>query len=289
MPRLLTIAAAFAGALAAALPSAVAADERLVSAGGVVTEILYALGAQSRIVGVDTTTPPMAPAALDGARDGLVRALSRGGRCCLSSRPPAIIRAGHAAGRTTTLRGDPPARRPSDRSGAAPTARAQRGVLQEETTRSPTIGGLSRASTVRGAAAYAQHRVEAARGPRRARTGLGDRTVRDLFVLSRSPGRAEYGRRQHALRRREIRIRMHSPPSGRSRVRPVTEEAMVRPCAGTGCSTSRRGAQRSFAGGATSSTLLLPSRRNNAAPAADRRLVNEWTGSGLLGFGRRAR
>jgi iron complex transport system substrate-binding protein len=99
IPRLgIASLGAAVGALAMALvltqcvPTARAqspSGERIVAAGGAVTEILYALGLQDRIVGVDTTSL-FPPAALkDKPNVGYVRALSAEG--VLSLRPTLVI------------------------------------------------------------------------------------------------------------------------------------------------------------------------------------------------------
>lgn len=78
---------------AAALPFAhsasQAAGRRIVAAGGVITEIIYALGRQDLLVGVDTTSLFPAAAMKDKAQVGYVRALSPEG--VLSLRPTDLI------------------------------------------------------------------------------------------------------------------------------------------------------------------------------------------------------
>jgi iron complex transport system substrate-binding protein len=75
----------------AGLPAAARAQaaQRIVAAGGVVTEILYALGRQDLIVGVDTTSLHPPEAMRDKANVGYVRALSAEG--VLSLRPTAVL------------------------------------------------------------------------------------------------------------------------------------------------------------------------------------------------------
>jgi iron complex transport system substrate-binding protein len=63
--------------------------ERIVVAGGVITEVLYALGLQSRIVGVDTTSLFPPEALRDKPSVGYVRALSAEG--VLSLKPSLVI------------------------------------------------------------------------------------------------------------------------------------------------------------------------------------------------------
>lgn len=63
--------------------------ERIVAAGGVVTEVLYALGLQDRIVGVDTTSQWPPEALKEKKSVGYVRALSAEG--VLSLKPSQVI------------------------------------------------------------------------------------------------------------------------------------------------------------------------------------------------------
>jgi iron complex transport system substrate-binding protein len=98
IPRRLvaSLGAAF-GALAMAVvltqcsdrAAAQAAPERIVAAGGVVTEILYALGAEDRIVGVDSTSAHPPAALKEKPNVGYVRALSAEG--VMSLKPSRVI------------------------------------------------------------------------------------------------------------------------------------------------------------------------------------------------------
>lgn len=63
--------------------------DRIVAVGGVITEVLYALGLQDRIVGVDTTSQFPPEAMRDKASVGYVRALSAEG--VLSLKPSLVI------------------------------------------------------------------------------------------------------------------------------------------------------------------------------------------------------
>ena len=78
-------------ALPAALPGAALAQtpDRIVVAGGVITEVIYALGLQDRIVGVDSTSQFPAEALKQKANVGYVRALSAEG--VLSLKPSLIM------------------------------------------------------------------------------------------------------------------------------------------------------------------------------------------------------
>jgi iron complex transport system substrate-binding protein len=70
-------------------PAIAQTPERIVAAGGVITEVLYALGLQDRLVGVDTTSQFPPEALKDKPNIGYVRALSAEG--VLSLRPSLVI------------------------------------------------------------------------------------------------------------------------------------------------------------------------------------------------------
>ncbi|MGO4403804.1 hemin ABC transporter substrate-binding protein [Bosea sp. RAF48] len=70
-------------------PALAQAPERIVVAGGVITEVIYALGLQDQIVGVDSTSQFPAEALKDKANVGYVRALSAEG--VLSLKPSLIM------------------------------------------------------------------------------------------------------------------------------------------------------------------------------------------------------
>lgn len=65
------------------------APERIVASGGVITEVVYALGQQDKLVGVDSTSQFPAQALKDKADIGYVRALSAEG--ILSLKPTRVI------------------------------------------------------------------------------------------------------------------------------------------------------------------------------------------------------
>lgn len=75
--------------------SAARAPERIVAAGGAITEILYALGLQDRLVGVDSTSQFPAEALKEKANIGYVRALSAEGVLSLQ---PSLVLAINGAG-----------------------------------------------------------------------------------------------------------------------------------------------------------------------------------------------
>ncbi|WP_346361408.1 ABC transporter substrate-binding protein [Bosea sp. (in: a-proteobacteria)] len=75
--------------LAVVAPAQAQTAERIVAAGGVVTEVLYALGQQDKVVGVDTTSQWPPEALKDKKSVGYVRALSAEG--VLSLKPSQVI------------------------------------------------------------------------------------------------------------------------------------------------------------------------------------------------------
>ncbi|MBY0360317.1 MAG: ABC transporter substrate-binding protein [Phreatobacter sp.] len=87
-PSRRTLLAATAGLVFSARPGS-SAERRIVAAGGVITEILYALGRQDLLVGVDSTSLHPAEAMREKANVGYVRALSAEG--VLSLRPTDLL------------------------------------------------------------------------------------------------------------------------------------------------------------------------------------------------------
>lgn len=156
------------------------AGERIVAAGGVVTEILYALGVEERLVGVDSTSlePPRARQTLPDI--GYVRALSAEG--VLSLAPDRVI-AVEAAG--------PPAALALVREAGVPIdivdeTTTKEGVLARIRTIGALVGEEARAEALAADVEAGFARLEAAR----ARI---ERPVRVLFVLSLQNGRVMAG------------------------------------------------------------------------------------------------
>lgn len=104
LPTARAVLAAFAALLLAAAPGAVSAGEhdtsRIVSAGGSITEIIYALGEESHLVGVDSTSLHPAAALADNPNVGYLRQLAPEGILSLA---PTLILAEGDAGPPTTL------------------------------------------------------------------------------------------------------------------------------------------------------------------------------------------
>ncbi|MFC4170782.1 hemin ABC transporter substrate-binding protein [Microvirga sp. GCM10011540] len=85
----------------ASVPSRAASPRRIVSIGGAVTEILYRLGRESEIVGVDTTSLFPAEALKTKANVGYVRALGAEG---ILSLDPSLVLATEGAGPPDAMR-----------------------------------------------------------------------------------------------------------------------------------------------------------------------------------------
>lgn len=92
-------------------------ERRIISAGGAITEVLYALGREAEIVGVDSTSQHPAEALQTKANVGYLRALGAEG--VLSLKPNLVI-ATDGAGPPDVLR---ISRAPASRSCASPTSR----------------------------------------------------------------------------------------------------------------------------------------------------------------------
>ncbi len=154
--------------------------QRIVAAGGVITEILYALGRQDLIVGVDTTSLHPPEALRDKANVGYVRALSAEG--VLSLRPTAVL-AIEGAGPPDTVK-----------------LIAEAGVKVERISEDLSETGVVERIRVIGRFVGAEARAEALAAAverefatlRRQREALAARK-RVLFVLSLQNGRAIVG------------------------------------------------------------------------------------------------
>ncbi|HYF53587.1 MAG TPA: ABC transporter substrate-binding protein [Salinarimonas sp.] len=169
--------AALTAAIAFALPAHAAMPRRIVSLGGATTEILYALGREAEIVGVDATSGFPAQALATKPNVGYLRALAAEG--LLSLRPDLVL-AQDGAGPPDTLRlvaqaGVRIARIPDDPSEAGVLERIR--AIAEATEAGPAGDRL--AGEVRTAFASLSA----------ARDRLGAPRVRALVVLSIQNGR----------------------------------------------------------------------------------------------------
>lgn len=259
-------------ALAAPLASpSLAADggraERIVAVGGVITEILYALGAEDRIVGVDSTSlhPPEALATHPDV--GYVRALSAEG--VLSLAPDRVI-AVEAAGPPDAL-----------------ALVAQAGVRVETVSedlnpegivaRILDIGDMVERS---GEARALADEVARAFDDLHAQRAAIDQPVRVLFVLSLQNGRAMVGGRGTSA---DAAIKLAGAINAAAAIegfKPITDEAVIA-AAPDVILTINRGDH------ALSPDDIFALPAFSATPAAGRRNLIAMDGLYLLGFGPR--
>jgi iron complex transport system substrate-binding protein len=244
-----------------------AAPERIVAAGGVVTEILYALGAQDRIVGVDSTSLHPPAALKDKPNVGYVRALSAEG--VLSLKPSRII-AVNSAGPPDVIRllkeaGVPLATIPEDYTEAGVTARI---------TAVGAAANLAAEADVLAAATAAQFARLAD-----LRNGV-DRPKRVLFVLALREGRPMVGGRNSGA---DAIIRLAGGINAADAVegyKPMSDEAVIS-AAPDVILMMDRGAH------AVSADDIFRMASFSATPAAARRALVVMDGLYLLGFGPR--
>jgi iron complex transport system substrate-binding protein len=241
--------------------------ERIVAAGGVVTEILYALGAQDRIVGVDSTSLHPSSALKDKPNVGYVRALSAEGVLSLrpsriiaidSAGPPDVVRLLREAGvRLDTI--------PEDYSEAGVTARIRAvGAASNLASKAEELAGATAAQFARLADL---------------RKGV-DRPKRVLFVLALREGRPMVGGRNSGA---DAIIRLAGAVNAADAVegyKPMSDEAVIS-AAPDVILMMDRGAH------AVSAGELFRMASFSATPAAARRALVVMDGLYLLGFGPR--
>lgn len=264
-------AAALAAALAACagVPAATAASapERIVAAGGVVTEILYALGVEDRIVGVDTTSLHPPQALEDHPDIGYVRALSAEG--VLSLEPDRVI-ATDAAGPPDALALIREAGVPVEMVGEDAT---EAGVLARIRTIGALVGAEARAEAL-------AEGVEAGFADLAAARAAIDRPVRVLFVLSLQNGRAMVGGTGTSA---DAIIRLAGGVNAAAAIegyKPVTDEAIIAAAPDVVLSISRGDHALS-----ADDVFSIPAFA--LTPAADARRLVSMDGLALLGFGPR--
>jgi iron complex transport system substrate-binding protein len=243
------------------------AKGRIVAAGGVVTEILYALGAGDRIAGVDSTSLHPPDALKDKPNVGYVRQLSAEGVLSLK---PSLIIAIEGAGPPDVMRllreaGVPIATIPEDYSPPGVTARIM--AVGAAAGLAPEAGAL---------AASVETRFRRLADLRAA----VDRPKRVLFVLALRDGRPMVGGRNSGA---DAIIRMAGGVNAADAVegyKPMSDEAVIA-AAPDVIVMMDRGAHAVSA----DDLFRLPS--FSATPAAARRALIVMDGLYLLGFGPR--
>lgn len=255
--------------LSASRAFAQAAADRIVVAGGVITEVIYALGRQDRIVGVDSTSLFPAEALRQKANIGYVRALSAEG--VLSLKPTLVLLIDGA--------GPPDAMALLAESGVriARIADGQtpEGVAEKIAAIGAAIGAAEPAARLAARTAESFRELDGLRGRLKAKR-------RVLFVLSLQNGRALVGGRNSSA---DAIIALAGAENAAAAVegyKPMTDEAVIAAAPdmilmmSNGGSNHRTTAEELFA---------LPAFSQTPA-AATGRLVH-MDGLYLLGFGPR--
>jgi iron complex transport system substrate-binding protein len=254
----------FAGVAAAQAQTA----ERIVAAGGVVTEVLYALGLQDRIVGVDTTSQWPPEAQKDKKSVGYVRALSAEG--VLSLKPSQVIAVEGA--------GPPDALALLKESGTPIT------MIPEALTPEAVVAKIAAIGKAAGAAEPAQQLATTVKirfdELDKLRTGL-PKQKRVLFVLSLQNGRTMVGGRTTTA---DAIIALAGGVNAASAVegfKPMTDEAII-----TAAPDVVLMMRFSSAHNATPDELFaMPA--FSQTPAAKQKSLIRMDGLYLLGFGPR--
>ncbi len=254
--------------LAVVAPAQAQAAERIVAAGGVVTEVLYALGQQDKVVGVDTTSQWPPDALKDKKSVGYVRALSAEG--VLSLKPSQVIAVEGA--------GPPDALALLKESGTPIT------MIPEALSPEAVVGKIAAIGKAAGVAEPAQQLAAAVKGRfqelDKLRSGLpGQKRV--LFVLSLQNGRTLVGGRATTA---DAIIALAGGVNAASAVegfKPMTDEAIITAAPDVvlmmrHSSAHNAGPDELFAMPAFSET-----------PAAKQKALIRMDGLYLLGFGPR--
>lgn len=254
--------------LAVVAPAQAQAAERIVAAGGVVTEVLYALGQQDKVVGVDTTSQWPPDALKDKKSVGYVRALSAEG--VLSLKPSQVIAVEGA--------GPPDALALLKESGTPMT------MIPEALSPEAVVGKIAAIGKAAGVAEPAQQLAAAVKGRfqelDKLRSGLpGQKRV--LFVLSLQNGRTLVGGRATTA---DAIIALAGGVNAASAVegfKPMTDEAIITAAPDVvlmmrHSSAHNAGPDELFAMPAFSET-----------PAAKQKALIRMDGLYLLGFGPR--
>jgi iron complex transport system substrate-binding protein len=248
---------------------AAAGEERIVALGGAVTEILYALGAQDRVVAVDTTSLHPPEAMREKPNVGYVRALSAEG--ILSMRPTLVVAVDGA--------GPPDALRLVEGAGVrlarVPDEPTPEGVARKIEIVGELVGSGERATRLAAEvrAGFARLDVE--------RTKVG-RPVRALFVLAVQNGRVLVGGRNTTADSMLRLAGAENAGAGIDGFKPMTDEALT--AAAPDVVVMMRGGGAGHAGADT--LFTLPGLA--ASPAASAGRLVTFDGLYLLGFGPRA-
>ena len=256
-----------AAALSATRTAAARLAPRVVSIGGGITEIVYAIGAQKLLVGVDTTSNfPDAASALPNV--GYARALSAEGVLALA--PTLVLAAGDA--------GPPAVLRQIRQAGIAVELLEADHSFEGLIGRIQRIGGLTgRAEAAR---AVADKITRDWAGVRR-RVTAAEQSPRVLFLMGFDTARLMVAGRRTAAQAMLDYVGARNAAEGFTGYKPLTPEALIsaRPDV---LLTTR---QALDAGGGVSGLLHLPGMAQTPAGRAQRVVASETMF--LLGFGPR--
>ena len=250
-----------------AAPSVGAESDRIVSAGGSVTEILYALEVEEKVVGVDTTSLCPATALKDKPNIGYVRALSAEGIMALK---PSLVLAIEGAGPPDTIRLLSEAQVNIIR---IPDEQNSNGVLRKIEAVGKAVSKTEKAAAL--VVSVSQRFAEL----EEARKSI-DKPVRVLFVLSLQNGRAMVGGRNSAA---DSILKLAGATNVGTAIegyKPMTDEAIIASAPDVILMMSRGDHAMS-----PSDVFALPAFA--ATPAASNKALLSMDGNYMLGFGPR--
>lgn len=265
----LAAGAGFAGPGAIAGPAVAQKSDRIVALGGVVTEVLYALGLQDRIVGVDTTSQFPPEALRDKPGVGYVRALSVEG--VLSLRPSLVI-AIEGAG-------------PPDAIALLREAGVRLVVISEDLSTRGVAARIGAIGAAAGAGEPARRLAETVQAGFEELAALRARVVgkrRVLFALSLQNGRTMVGGANSTA---DAMIRLAggvNAAAGVEGYKPMTDEAVI------AAAPEVVLMMRNSSGHDATPEELFAMPAFSATPAAGARALVRMDGLYLLGFGPRA-
>jgi iron complex transport system substrate-binding protein len=242
-------------------------DTRIVAAGGVITEIIYALGRSDLIVGVDSTSKFPEAALKDKSNVGYVRALSSEG--LLSLKPTTVI-AIDSAGPPNILK-------------AVGDAGVKVSLIQEVATPSGISEKISNVAALVGEAEKGEALARATEKQFKTLDGLRakiQKPRRALFILSFQNGRAMVGGRSTPADGIITLAGLKNAASAIEGWKPISDEALLE-AAPDVIIAMKHGPQTVT----LDSILAVPAFA--ATPAAKSKSVLVFDGEYLLGFGPR--
>ncbi|MBD8907203.1 heme/hemin ABC transporter substrate-binding protein [Methylorubrum zatmanii] len=258
----------FGFGLAADPARAAASAMRIASLGGAVTEILWRLGAGSRIAIVDTTSVYPAEVLREKPNAGYLRALSAEG---LLSAGPDLVIAAEGAGPAAVLTQIREAGIPVVLVHEPPTVE---GVLEK-------IRAVGHAAGLDAPAETLHRTVEAAFAALAGRRARIARPARALVVLSLANGRVMAGGRESTADGILALAGLRNAAEGLTGFKPITDEAIVAAAPETVVVMSNEGHALS------PDTVFAPGTALSQTPAAAKRSLVAMDGLALLGFGPR--